>query len=88
MSGNNNGTGVPMWFRCSSCRGKGYARLSGPIYGSASRVTLTGRTRKAKPSSDRRNDSLSREYRCGDCRHTGWSRHVELRALAAQGGGK
>lgn len=92
MARSNAGTGQPLCFRCSSCRKK-YAhgfRLGGDRKGWAGRVELTGRDRNAnrRGNAGCRNSRRTREYRCLDCNHVGWSRHIDLEhkaeRLAAQ----
>lgn len=85
MPGTNGGTGRPYYFRCAACRRKhGTAEYLGRSpetrgMGHVRRVELTGRRRELKPGrSGSRNSGAAREYRCRDCGHVGWSRHVEL----------
>lgn len=82
MSG--GGTGSPIWFVCSVCRGKRdpYHRFTFDS-GRIDRVRLTGRIKKHDPNGARgcRNDLFKREYLCLDCNHIGWSSHRDLAHL-------
>lgn len=77
MSGNSVAR-RPHYFRCTNCRRnrpRVHDRRAEGWKGFVGAARLTGRTRW-------RNAALSREYRCTDCGHTGWSSHVDLaRAL-------
>ncbi len=91
MPGTNAGTGQPLSFRCSNCRNvHGTAEYHGQIgtsnYGRVDRVTLSGRKRdlRAKGNATGRNSRYAREYTCRDCKHTGWSRHIDLRDKEAR----
>ena len=68
------GTGVPIWFRCSSCRGNPHAL---PEWGA--KVVRTGRTKpltgKARTNGNQRTLRELHEYKCCHCSHLGWSRH-------------
>lgn len=74
------GTGVPITFGCAKCR------LSrAPYEGSRSviaPVTRTGRTKKlSKPQRTNGPPRTLRErheYRCTQCGHVGWTRHVDI----------
>lgn len=75
-----NGTGSPLTFRCSRCRGwrhTGHTHL-----GRIERVRLTGRVRpefaKVGRLGTTRCRAWSAEYDCRDCGHTGWSSHPSL----------
>lgn len=79
MPGTNAGTGRPISFRCSQCRRIEGATGPRTARGWIDRVELTGRTRKTKPgTAGSRNSLHRREYRCLDCGHVGWSRHIDL----------
>lgn len=83
MPGTNAGTGQPIHFRCSQCRAEG-ARW--PL-GSEHRVELTGKVRDAKAgTAGVRNSRRALEYRCLDCDHVGWSRHIDLEHKAIREG--
>lgn len=81
MPGTCGGTGVPLRFRCGECRRalSGLRRRGGAERGLYFRVTLTGLTRDVGGHRSVRMDRISRQYRCRDCGHVGWSRHVDLR---------
>lgn len=73
MAGSNAGTGRPLHFKCSQCR------LVGSRRGYAVDVDLTGRKKTLKTSNAGiRNSKTEREYRCRNCGHVGWSRHMDL----------
>ena len=87
MPGTNAGTGQPNWFRCYGCRKRHgtneYFRRDGYLdtakLGVLTRVVLTGKTRPAPTGRGGiRNSHTVRQYRCLDCGHVGWSRHVDL----------
>lgn len=44
-------------------------------------VALTGRTRLTKHRGQRQS-LTSREYKCQDCGHVGWSKHIDLERKA------
>lgn len=71
------GPGSPVFFRCSRCRDS--RRFSSKTGWD---VELTGRTRpngaKKGHALGVRSTLISREYRCRDCGHVGWSSHVDL----------
>lgn len=85
MGNRSHGTGSPIAFQCSACRrskgfGDRFDRMEGSRRGRADRVELTGRmsASKTKLRSYARQTAISREYRCLDCGHVGWSTHVDL----------
>ncbi len=87
MPGTNAGTGQPMWFQCGKCRlaGGPYWRLDTSSgrrmrsMGKSDRIELTGRTRAApQGNAFGRSTTRRREFKCLDCGHVGWSRHVDL----------
>lgn len=84
MGGKGSGTGSPFFFRCSKCRRWGKV-WRGMGSGYVDRVELTGRTRKYRGNLEQRMTNVSREYRCLDCGHVGWSRHVDLVCLTQRG---
>jgi hypothetical protein len=66
MPGTNAGTGQPIVFKCSACRGW-------PVD-----VELTGRSKPVKTNKPGpRMTRTALEYRCA-CGHVGWSRHKSL----------
>lgn len=82
MPGANNGTGQPLSFRCSKCRLVDGAHGARSERGWVSRVKLTGRHKAARHgNAGGRNSTQRREYECLDCRHVGWSRHMDLQYL-------
>ncbi len=81
---------TPANFRCAKCRRTyGTREYFGERWsderGRLSRVELTGKTKadRADRSVHRgpRCDTTSRQYRCEDCGHVGWSTHVDLKRL-------
>lgn len=82
MPGKNNGTGCPVSFRCWKCRREAsHLKLFGFFSdkrGYYTSVELTGRETPYASASCRM-DTVNREYRCLDCGHVGWSRHIDLR---------
>lgn len=81
--GANNGTGWPIYFRCSACRRQRSSRpFSSEGRGFTDDVTLTGRTRKYMGGNRGvRGAATHYEYTCR-CGHTGWSRHKDLERKA------
>lgn len=76
--------GGPYWFQCSACRlakGAVYERTTARQRdsGRTNRVELTGRKRETRILESQRSDTHTREYRCLDCGHVGWSRHTDLK---------
>jgi hypothetical protein len=72
--------GGPYWFVCSACRRKRdidypYTLMRGLVQ----RVILTGKEKKASRDSHGRADRVSRQYKCMDCGHVGWSKHTDLK---------
>ncbi len=76
------GTGSPLDFRCSQCTRHGSVRE-----GWADRVRLTGKVRRYKRGSKHgpRGCPIEWAYKCLDCRHLGWSNHMDLRRLICVG---
>lgn len=70
------GVGQPLSFRCQACRSTVRDQDGRP--GSINRVELTGRTRQRFTGTGGRYCAEACEYRCLDCGHVGWSRHVDL----------
>jgi hypothetical protein len=76
--------GFPLTFRCGKCRSTLNPETD---TGRAGRVDLTGRTKpyaKGGRCANRHADGASREYRCLDCGHVGWSSHRDLIRAAAR----
>lgn len=85
--GNAKGAGSPNAFQCSKCRrNKHWDYRDDPDdrkAGSAFRVELTGAKAPYLPglqghAAGPRSSRHKRQYRCLDCRHLGWSVHVDL----------
>lgn len=76
MAGTNGGTGQAFSFRCSKCRKLGKQFSTGYV----DKVVLTGRKKDMKHMGNAhgRTDRYAREYRCLDCGHCGFSRHIDL----------
>lgn len=88
------GTGQPGIFACAKCR-KEWSRIRlERRYGWApkepgliNRIELTGKIRKVPPGIGGYRVVFTRyQYRCLDCGHVGWSRHVEVARLADKKG--
>lgn len=81
MPGTNAGTGQPIYFRCTECRiRRGRWNVPWCSWNQSKGVVLTGRKRDAGRASIRM-DYFAREYRCLDCGHVGWSRHIDLKHM-------
>ncbi len=83
---------TPIHFRCAKCRRRyGNREYFGERWseerGGRNRVTLTGKTKLDRPGRSvhrsYRCDNVSRQYRCEDCGHVGWSTHVALKRIEA-----
>jgi hypothetical protein len=75
MPGTNAGTGQLVHFRCSQCRKRRWKWPNGAVQ----RVKVTGRTRLVPRGRKGRRTSYWRfEYKCQDCLHIGWSRHIDV----------
>jgi hypothetical protein len=74
----NAGAGYPLTFRCSRCKVMRDWRNPGDRSGL--RYEVTGRTRplRKKGSVGPRCSNFEAEYRCLDCAHVGWSKHVDV----------
>lgn len=81
----NAGTGQPNVFRCLMCRQlrRHTTRTGREPSGSGyiDRVSPTGRERPTRRYGGVRSSGMDYEYRCIDCGHTGWSRHIEIKRL-------
>ena len=70
----NSGAGYPLTFRCAKCK-------VGRDWRNADRRGLnyevTGRSRKPKRLGGVRCASYEVEYRCLDCGHVGWTKHID-----------
>lgn len=70
--------GFPITFRCGKCRSTLNRETD---TGRRSRVVLTGKTKQHYRSGryfNRHADGTSRQYKCLDCGHVGWSSHNDL----------
>lgn len=81
--GHASGAGQPNTFGCAKCRqewNRNHTR--GESYlnkGTLGRITLTGRVRPVHARKGGGRVCFTRyEYRCEDCGHVGWSRHIEV----------
>lgn len=76
--GANNGTGWPLFFWCAACKKKpGWNKNHHDTPGW--KVVRTGRTRPYSGGNrGARGLDTFHEYRCTDCGHVGWSRHVDI----------
>lgn len=78
--GTNAGTGYPITARCVKCNRRSYPQTQ---YGNPQ---PTGRTRKLRdgerPWRNGRGPRIVAEYRCGDCGHTGWTKHPQVTRAA------
>jgi hypothetical protein len=73
------GAGSPVWFKCPFARSK--ARRSSIHTDGGRNYQLTGRrlAKRCAGAVGLRSDSLFvYEFKCLDCGHVGWSRHVTL----------
>ena len=75
--GQSAGGGEPLNFQCAKCRRRNSRDIC-VTEGHA--VTLTGRkrARMSRGLQVGRHGHVSREYKCSDCGHVGWSRHNDL----------
>lgn len=80
MPGTRGGTGYPYWLVCAKCRGS-YARSYQPERGM--RLEATGRT-KPMPHKGIRQTNRKIEYRCLDCKHVGWTQHIDAERLLVE----
>lgn len=76
MGRKGSGTGAPICFRCAKCKTRSTIR-------SAKRGMNVLRTGKTRPAGCRgqRMLAVASQYRCLDCGHEGWSRHVDVARL-------
>jgi len=81
MPGSNAGTGQPIHFFCSKCRKRGEHRFAGSSgHRNGWSVIRTGRTKPYRGGNRGiRGLATFHEYKCVDCEHVGWSRHVDMR---------
>lgn len=77
--GSNAGSGWPIHFFCAKCR----KEIGWGVRQSHRRgwnVVRTGRTKPYRGGNRGvRGLDTFHEYRCTDCKHVGWSRHVAMR---------
>lgn len=82
MVGTNAGTGYPLTLRCAKC--KRYRDYDNPQHADRGcQLAATGRIRPLTSQQFGHNSSgralhYRAEYRCLDCGHIGWSRHVQM----------
>lgn len=78
----SHGTGQPIYFKCSKCRSQLRFRHSTRC---GRNLVATGKTSKvsgyAARNGGHRVMQMRVQYRCLDCGHVGWSRHVGAGAL-------
>lgn len=76
--GTKGGTGQPYWLKCAKCRLS--LRRSGGMNLEATGKTLP-LSKGQRGRGGRRVLQLRVQYRCLDCKHVGWSRHVDAGVL-------
>lgn len=79
MPGTNAGTGYPLTLRCAKCKST-WRREYGAM---ATNLIATGRT-KPRGRNDKggmRTTTRMIEYRCLDCGHVGWTKHIDAERL-------
>ena len=78
--GARNGTGQPYWLKCAKCRLSLRARPNG-----GRNLEATGKIRPLNKSQigrgGRRVLQHQVQYRCLDCKHEGWTRHIDAEHL-------
>lgn len=79
--GRSAGTGQPVWFKCPNARSTWNRKQPGhPAAGS--NVELTGERRRSYSryagSGGRSDINFVYRFRCLDCGHVGWSRHIDI----------
>jgi len=84
MPGTNGGTGYPYHLQCGRCKRSLHSVFHDAVhFRRGYRLVATGRTKPLKTAhrgircTDRRI-----EYRCLDCGHVGWSKHIATETLA------
>lgn len=82
MPGTNAGTGHPLTLRCAKCRlGRDWRRHSDR----GTRLEATGKWKRIcaleYPIAHLRLTWRRIQYRCLDCGHIGWTRHVDAEGL-------
>lgn len=78
---------TPSLFRCHQCRRTDGAWGPKSRKGWHTRVELTGKTKaKGLGRCSMRTSQASRQYRCLDCGHVGWSTHKELERMEENDG--
>jgi hypothetical protein len=76
--GSNGGTGYPNWLRCAKCR---KSRTFRPDRTGAN-LEATGRTKPLRGHhSGYRCTNRQIEYRCRECGHIGWTKHMDAERL-------
>lgn len=77
------GTGQPVSFRCPKARrDRGFPGLGSVHAAGGPRVKLTGERRRSYSryagSGGRSDINFCYQFRCLDCDHVGWSRHIDI----------
>jgi hypothetical protein len=71
--GRSHGTGFPLTLRCAKCKTR--------WRGGGTNLEATGKTRKAYwrrgYTHGMRQTDRAIQYRCLDCRHVGWTQHID-----------
>lgn len=76
------GTGIPLALRCAKCK-VGTTRRSARR---GMNLETTGRFVRAASDGFGRLSALKVQYRCRDCGHVGWSRHMDAERLLRKNG--
>lgn len=86
--GRGKSAGQPLYFQCSACRKrKGYPPNRLWDKGLILDVTLTGKTKAIGDGNANGRSSNTRvQYKCDNCGHIGWSRHVDIFRKAQRAG--
>lgn len=91
MPGTNAGTGYPLTLRCGKCKVGINFRDFHELQYRGTNLEATGRTRPLTRQQQGRCGfgalQYRVEYRCLDCGHVGWTRHVQGAVLLKRAGG-
>lgn len=69
----SHGPGIPLTFRCAKCKvGRTYQGIN---------LEATGKSRKRSDHDFGRIGKRHVQYKCLDCGHVGWSKHIEANRL-------